>query len=238
MISFPLDSIRPALAEAGLALDAVASERLQVYGNLLLEWNQKMNLTAITDPHDIVNKHFLDSLLLLKHHSPSQNSSVIDVGTGAGFPGMVLLIARPDLRLTLLDSLQKRIGFLNALADALGLSLITLHARAEEAGRDSALRETFDLATARAVAKLPVLCEYCLPFVKPGGLFIAMKGPEISDEMHSAASAAQMLGAGALHCQADQLPGGEKRNFVICKKISQTPSKFPRNPSKIAKQPL
>lgn len=238
MISFPLEPLRPILAAFDLALDGTARDRLQTYGNLLIEWNEKINLTAITEPQAVVTKHFLDCLLLFRHHTPAVGQSVIDVGTGAGFPGVVLLIARPDLKLTLLDSLQKRVRFLETLTDSLGLSARTVHARAEEAGRDPAFREAFDLATARAVARLPVLCEYLLPFVRPGGLFIAMKGPGAETEVADAASAAARLGGGPLDCRPDRLPDGDERNFVLCKKISQTPTKYPRNAGKITKQPL
>lgn len=238
MISFPLERLDAPLSSFGLTLDATAKNRLQTYGNLLLEWNARVNLTAITDPQEVVEKHFLDCLLLLRHDEPPARAAVIDVGTGAGFPGLVLLIARPDLRLTLLDSLQKRVRFLRETVDALGLTAETVHARAEDAGRDPAFRERFDRATARAVAKLPTLCEYCLPFVRVGGRFFALKGPGAQAEAETSLSAARLLGGGKPVCFDDRLPGGDERCFVCCEKRSQTPTKYPRPAAKIAKQPL
>ena len=219
-------------------LDEVAAERLEKYSNLLIEWNEKMNLTAITDPDEIIMKHFYDCLLFLKFVDIPQNARVIDVGTGAGFPGMVLKIARPDIKLTLLDGLNKRLTFLQEVSRELKLEVETLHSRAEDGGRNPEHREMYDIATARAVARLNVLSEYCLPYVKKGGCFVAMKGPAAPEEMESAASAIAKLGGEICGEYNEQLPDGSKRVFVITKKISQTPPQFPRNSAKISKKPL
>lgn len=220
------------------ALDKVAAERLEKYSNLLIEWNNKMNLTAITDPDEIIIKHFYDCLLFLKYVDIPQNASVIDVGTGAGFPGMVLKIARPDIKLTLLDGLNKRLTFLQEVSKELGLEVETLHSRAEDGGRKPEYREKYDIATARAVARLNVLSEYCLPYVKQGGSFVAMKGPAAPEEMEGSASAIKKLGGLISEEYYEKLPDGSSRVFVITKKISQTPPQFPRNSAKISKKPL
>lgn len=224
--------------ENGLPLSTQQAAAFQTYMELLLEWNEKMNLTAITEPQQVVEKHFLDSLLLLKAVEIPQNAKVIDVGTGAGFPGIPLLIYRPDIRLTLLDSLQKRLNFLQAVCDALGLSAELIHARAEEGSRQPKLREQYDLACARAVASLPVLCEYCLPFVRSDGAFAAMKGPGAAEELSAGEKAIRLLGAKAESTKAFTLPDGSERNIIICRKTSATSDKYPRHGSKIAKTPL
>lgn len=196
-----------------------------------------MNLTAITDPDEIAVKHFYDSLLLLTAVDLPTGASVVDVGTGAGFPGVVLKIARPDIRLTLLDSLGKRLTFLEALLQELGLSADLVHARAEEAGRGK-LRESFDLVTARAVAALPVLSEYCLPFAGVGGTFVAMKGASAGEELRGSLGAIARLGGDEPELVTKLLPGGDQRGFIIVRKKTATPSAYPRPSAKIAKAPL
>lgn len=238
MITFPIDKILPRLLEFGLEPDQKAIERLNLYGNLLLEWNEKINLTAITEPEEVVVKHFYDCLLFLKNVDLPTGASVIDVGTGAGFPGVVLKIARPDIKLTLLDSLNKRINFLNEVLKALNLEAETIHARAEEGGQNKLLREKFDFATARAVARLNVLSEYCMPFVKVGGHFVALKGPAAKQEAEEAQKAISLLGGEKPKIICENLTEDEQRCFCIIKKISQTPTKYPRNSAKISKQPL
>ena len=166
-----------------IELSTQAAEQLDTYAQLLVEWNGKMNLTAITDPQGIVFKHFVDSLLLLKAVELPQGSSLIDVGAGAGFPSMPVKIARPDLAVTMLDSLQKRLTFLEEVSRQLELDCTFIHARAEDGGREKKLRERFDFATARAVAHLRELAEYCLPYVKVGGYFVALKGPGAQEEI-------------------------------------------------------
>ena len=231
--------LREQTAAFGLQLDDIAVNRLQKYSQLLREWNEKMNLTAITDPDEIVIKHFLDCLMIFKNSEIPRGASVIDVGTGAGFPGMVMKIARPDIKLTLLDSLNKRLIFLSEVLKELDLSAEIIHARAEEGGKKPQLREKFDTSTARAVAKLNVLAEYCMPYVKVGGCFIAMKGPSAPEETEAAERAIKKLGGGEIVNFEESLPmyGGD-RVFCEIKKISQTPPQFPRISAKIQKKPL
>ena len=231
------DYLKEKAADYGITLAPEMLEQLDAYAELLVDWNQRMNLTAITEPQEIVIKHFLDSLLLAAVTEIPQGGSLVDVGTGAGFPGVPMKILRPDLELTLLDSLNKRLIFLEALCNELGITAQRVHARAEEAGRGQ-LRERFDLATARAVAPLSQLCEYCLPLVKLGGRFVALKGPEVEQEARQSEKAIALLGGRLLEIRRLELPDGSSRSFVIIEKISQTPSKYPRPSAKIAKQPL
>ena len=222
----------------GVELDETALERFDIYAEMLAETNKSMNLTAITEPDEIVIKHFADSLSLLKYAKFPEKSSLIDVGTGAGFPGVALLIARPDLNLTLLDSLNKRLAFLDEVLNGLGLKAKTVHLRAEEGGRDKNYRECYDFAVARAVAALPVLSEYCLPFVKVGGEFLAMKGACADEEISDAKNAIGLLGGKLSEKNSFELFGRGERNIIKIKKISQTPTKYPRQPSKIVKNNL
>jgi len=239
MIDFNISSIAPLCQEFGVELTDKIQERLNVYGNLLIEWNEKMNLTAITEPEAVLYKHFYDCILFLKHIELKKGAKIVDVGTGAGFPGMVLKIVREDLQVTLLDSLNKRLIFLNEVIGKLGLAGIeTVHSRAEDAGKSKALRETFDIATARAVANLPVLSEYCVPLVKKGGMFVSMKGANALEEVEISTNAAKILGCSKPDIIFETLPGDDKRAFITFKKISQTPPKYPRKPSDISKQPL
>ena len=237
-MNYPFELMLPTLEKEGITVDQKAIERLSLYADLLREWNEKMNLTAITDPEGIVIKHFLDCALLLKYVDLKEGARVADVGTGAGFPGMVLKILRPDIDLVLIDGLNKRLVFLNEVLEKLGLSAQTVHIRGEEAGQKPQFRESFDLVTARAVAKLNLLCEYCLPLCKVGGVFCSMKGPSVKEEIKESAKAAEMLGGSKAEVSLETLTGEEQRAFVIHKKISQTPTKYPRVSAKIAKQPL
>ena len=197
-----------------------------------------MNLTAITEPEEVLYKHFLDCLLFLKDVNVQKEAKIIDVGTGAGFPAMVLKIARPDMNLTMLDGLNKRLTFLNAVLSELNLTAETVHLRAEDGGKNPLYREQYDIACARAVASLPVLCEYCIPFVKVGGQFVAMKGASAKDELTSAESAFKILGCEKPTIICETLRQDEQRAFIISKKVSQTPPKYPRISSKIAKSAL
>lgn len=221
----------------GIVLDDGTAERLEIYAELLLEWNQKMNLTAITEPVEIAQKHFFDCLLFLKHIEIKQNAKIIDIGTGAGFPGVVLKIARPDIHLSLLDSLNKRLVFLEEVLRRTELEAQLVHSRAED-GAATTLRESFDISTARAVASLNTLCEYCIPYVKTGGCFVAMKGPDPSLETKNALNCIGLLGAKLERVEKCRLATGEERSFVVIKKISQTPTKYPRKGTKISKSPL
>lgn len=220
----------------GLILDEEMYRNFDVYAELLVSWNEKINLTAITDPLGITEKHFLDSLAVFKDDIIPQNSSVIDVGTGAGFPGIPMKIYRNDLKVTLLDSLNKRINFLTEVSNKLSLGMNCIHSRAEDGAKKADLREQFDIATARAVAPLPVLCEYCLPYVKVGGKFIALKGP--NEDAKDSFTAYRTLGAEISDVKEYELPCGDKRQIIVYNKIKETPKKYPRNPSQIDKKPL
>lgn len=212
---------------------------LSQYGELLLQKNQVMNLTAITDPHDVATLHMLDCAALL-NCVELNGKTLIDVGTGAGFPGVPLKILVPSLEVTLLDSLNKRVDWLNETVRILKLEQVqAIHCRAEEAGQDPALREQFDLAAARAVADLRLLCELCLPFVSVGGHFLAMKGTDSDQELNSALSAVQTLGGRLERCYDYTIPHTNVTHRVILiKKIAPTQKKYPRRWAKIQKTPL
>lgn len=212
--------------------------RFDRYAELLVEWNEKMNLTAITEPDDIVIKHFLDSLLLLKAYDLPENASLIDVGTGAGFPSIPVGILRPDVKLTLMDSLNKRIIFLSTVCSELQRPASCVHARAEEFGGKVDYREMYDVACARAVAHLRELSEYCLPYVGVGGAFVALKGYEIETELEEARYAIKQLGGRVERVEKYTLPGDNKRAIVIIRKERPTPDKYPRASAKMKKAPL
>lgn len=222
--------------ENGIILDDTALDRFDTYAELLVEWNGKMNLTAITEPEEIEVKHFLDCLMLPKYFDLDNVQTVIDVGAGAGFPSVPLLIYKPDLCLTMMDAINKRLTFLDTAVHALGLEAQLIHERAEAAGQDENYREKFDLATARAVAPMNVLAEYCLPFVKVGGYFVALKGS--NDDTEEAKNAIATLGGEILDNISYKLNGTEPRSIVVIKKISQTPTQFPRKSKKISTKPL
>ncbi len=239
MTDFNIEKIVPLCEKFGITLDDKTIENLNLYGNLLLKWNEKINLTAITEPEEVLIKHFFDCILFFKNVNVPQNASIIDVGTGAGFPGLVLKIVRPDLKVTLLDSLNKRVVFLNDVIEKCSLSNIeAIHSRAEEGGKNPKYREKYDIACARAVAAMPTLLEYCTPFVKQNGLFVAMKGPSAAQEVESSANAITLLKMAKPQIICETLPNNDPRTFVIFKKISQTPPKYPRNSGNISKQPL
>ena len=230
-------------SDSGLSLSAAQLEAFSTYAGLLVEWNEKINLTAITDPEGIEVKHFLDSCLPLSilglDAAIPQGGSLIDVGTGAGFPGIPMKLIRPDIKLTLLDSLAKRLGFLSEVCSALGIEAELIHGRAEDLGRLE-LREKYDVATARAVARLSVLCEYCLPLVKPDGSFLALKGSpaEADAEAEAAARGIGLLGGKISRVERYSLPGGDSRTLIVIDKLSHTPSKYPRPKGKMNKAPL
>lgn len=223
------------LAE-GLELTAEHYERLGIYARMLVEWNEKMNLTAITDPRGISLKHFLDSIIPLKKVSVPAEAKLIDVGTGAGFPGIPMKIYRPDIELTLLDSLNKRVNFLSEVCREAGISAECVHGRAEEFGRKPEYREKYDIAVARAVAAMPILAEYCLPYVKTGGKFLAMKGP--NEDYKAGEKAVKALGGEISDVMEYSLPDGDKRMLIAVRKISAVPEKYPRNSGQISKKTI
>lgn len=236
MINFAF--LQENLVGEGFACSDELAGRFDRYAELLVQWNEKMNLTAITEPDEIVIKHFLDSLLLLKACPLPAGSSLIDVGTGAGFPSVPVALMRPDIQLTLMDSLNKRITFLQTLCQELEIPADCVHARAEEVGGKPEYREQYDAACARAVAHLRELSEYCLPFVKRGGVFVALKGYEIEQELEEARYAIKQLGGKIEKVTKFTLPGENRRAIVVIRKERPTPPKFPRPSGKIKKSPL
>lgn len=208
------------------------------YMNILIEWNKKINLTAITEPKEVVLKHFVDCLAIAKYID--KNKTIIDVGTGAGFPGIPLKIYRKDLEITLVDSLNKRINFLNEVINQLNLKEIkAIHGRAEELGKNKKYREQFDVATSRAVANLATLSEYLIPFVKNGEKVLFMKTLEVEEELEKAKKAIKVLGGKIENVNKFYLPNSEiGRSVVIVRKEKETPNKFPRKPGTPAKEPI
>lgn len=228
------------LKELGVSLTDKQIEQFLIYYELLAEWNSFMNLTAITEYEDVLKKHFVDSVSLIQAVDVRKELTLIDVGTGAGFPGLALKIAYPELKVTLLDSLQKRIQFLDAVIEKLGLEGIeTIHGRAEDFAKPQKLRESFDLCVSRAVANLSTLSEYCLPFVKVGGYFIPYKSEKIAQEKEEAEKALELLG-GKFERQVEfMLPSSDiYRNLFVIKKVKETPKKFPRKAGLPAKEPI
>lgn len=211
-------------------------EQLDIYAERLVKVNEQCNLTAITDPREIEIKHFLDSMLCVP--MIEKDAGVIDVGTGAGFPGIVLKIIRPDIKLTLLDSLLKRILFLQDLCDEIGIEAEFVHERAEVLSRLSDYREHYRHAVSRAVAQLNVLSEFCLPFVEIGGSFIALKSKNAGEEIESAGNAISLLGGEAPEVYNYLLPDGSERSICKSRKTAATPEKYPRRSPQIAKKPL
>ena len=222
----------------GISLGDYMADRFDAYAERLIRWNNHVNLTAITEPDDIVIKHFIDCLNICRFVKFNEGDKVIDVGTGAGFPGLPLLIANPDIDITFVDSIGKKLAFIKDVMRNNGLVGEIVKARAEELGRDSDFREEYDYATARAVAPLNVLCEYCLPLVKIGGRFIAMKGASTRQETQEADNAIKTLGGEVERIAEFELSNGDKRGIVIIKKISHTPTKYPRKSKKIDTKPL
>lgn len=222
----------------GITLSEIQLKQFYNYMNLLIEWNKKINLTAITEPNEIILKHFIDSLTISKYIS--DGTRVVDVGTGAGFPGIPLKIYRQDIEITLLDSLQKRINFLDEVIRELNLEKIeTIHSRVEDFGKDKRYREKFDIATSRAVANLATLSEYLLPLVKVGGKVISMKGSLIEEELENSKNAIKILGGKIEKVDEFNLPNSDiSRNIILINKIKETPNKYPRKAGEPSKKPL
>lgn len=223
-------------AKAGIMLTEFQAEQLKTLTEFMLEYNKNVNLTRITEPNEVIEKHYIDSILPLTMVDVPRGTSCADIGTGAGFPALPMKIYRPDLEFTLIDSLGKRITYLDLACEKLGIACRTIHARSEEAAKKPELRDNFGFVTARAVAALNILCEYCLPYVKKGGIFAALKGSE--DETKSAENAIKKLGGEIINVKKYSLPSGDARQLVIIKKISDTPPQYPRAGGVIAKRPL
>ena len=224
----------------GVHLADEQAEQLLRYRELLLEWNEKVNLTAIKEPSEVLTKHFLDSLSIFKTGLIKPYDKVIDVGTGAGFPGLVMKIAAPSLKLTLLDSLEKRLNFLRAVCNELGITDVSfVHSRAEDAGKDPSFREKYDIAAARAVANMSTLSEYLLPFVKVGGRCLALKGPLADEELEAAEKAVKILGGRVENTVSAEIPYTElKHRIAVIKKVKPCPNAYPRKAGLPGKQPL
>ena len=212
--------------------------KFYTYMNLLIEWNNKINLTAITEPNEIIIKHFIDSLTILKYFEDKE--TVIDVGTGAGFPGIPIKIMKENVKVTLLDSLNKRINFLNLVIKELGLTNVTtIHSRAEDGARNPELREKFDVATSRAVANMAVLSEFCMPYVKKNGHFVALKGPAIEEELENGKAAIKILGGELKNIIEVSIEGTDLRhNIVEVLKVRECNKKYPRKAGTVNKNPL
>lgn len=240
MNQYNSDTLIRNMSSLGITLSELQLTQLMRYYEMLLEWNQKMNLTAITEYEDVMKKHFVDSASLVKACDVSSFDSLIDVGTGAGFPGLVLKILFPELKVTLLDSLNKRIQFLNAVIEELHLrDALTVHGRAEDFAKPGKGRESFDLCVSRAVAAFSTLSEYCIPFVKKGGYFIAYKSEKSSEELIAADKAITILGGRLKEKVEFTLPDSDiYRILYVMEKIKTTPGKYPRKAGLPGKEPL
>ncbi len=220
----------------GFEISDIQYSYYERYAGLLIEWNKKVNLTAITDSRGISEKHFLDSIIPLNYVEIKSGAKLADIGSGAGFPAFPLKIYRNDLNVTLLDSLNKRAIFLRKVSEELMLPAECVHARAEDGGKDIKYREKFDIVTARAVAPLNILCEYCLPFAGMGGIFLALKGP--NEDYKTALNAIKILGGEITDIFEYSLPGGDNRKLYIINKIKPTPDKYPRSSAQIKRDLL
>ncbi len=230
------DLLKESALDFGVSLDDMALDRFELLEQRLVRWNNHINLTAITEPDEIVIKHFVDSLSIFSAVDLPRGASVIDVGCGAGFPGLPLLIARPDLDLTFLDSVGKKLSFIKEVMRYNGLMGDVVHDRAENIGLSVKYRESFDFAVTRAVAPLNMLAEYCLPLVKVGGMYVSMKGAD--NEVELGKNAIEKLGGKIENIVSLELPTGDKRNLILIRKISQTSIKYPRKSKKISSKPL
>lgn len=235
-----MERLQSKAEQLGIRLSEQQLEQFQCYYERLIEKNKVMNLTAITEYEEVVDKHFIDSILLGSVKELSGKKRVIDVGTGAGFPGIPLKIVYPELEITLLDSLNKRVKFLNEVIEELGLTGIqAVHSRAEDLAQDAAHRQQYDICVSRAVANLATLSEYCIPFVKQGGYFISYKSTQIEEELKQAKKAVQVLGGTLEQVETVQIPGTTiERQFVMIRKTGTTPKKFPRKAGTASKTPI
>ena len=226
--------------ELGIRLNEKMSDNFFMYKDLLLEWNEKINLTAITEEREIILKHFIDSISILTAVEMKKEISIVDIGTGAGFPGIPVKIVYPDCKMTLIDSLNKRVKFLQEVITKLQLQDITaVHGRAEDVGQDKNHREKYDLCLSRAVANLSVLAEFCLPMVKIGGEFISLKGPDATEEISTAKTAINILGGEISDIKKLKIPNSDiVHSIVVIKKIRQVPSKYPRKAGYVTKNPI
>lgn len=239
-MSHDMTILEEGCAALGITLNETQKEQFLQYYELLIEWNEVMNLTAITEFEEVITKHFVDSLSIVKGLDMEKINTCIDVGTGAGFPGIPIKIVFPHIQVTLLDSLNKRLKFLNEVISKLGLKEIqTVHGRAEDGARKAEYREQFDLSVTRAVAKVSVISEYCLPYVKEGGYFTAYKSGKVGEELTEGKSAIFLLGGKLEKTEEFLLPGTDmERSLVIIKKMKKTPKKYPRKAGTPVKEPL
>lgn len=234
------DLMKIAANDVGLELTEQQYEQFIKYMRLLQEWNEKINLTAITEDEEVVKKHFIDCIKAFRSDAIKNAKTIIDVGTGAGFPGLPIAIMNPEVKVTLLDSLNKRINFLNLVARELGLkNVTTIHSRAEDGARKPELREKFDVATSRAVANMAVLSEFCMPYVKKGGHFVALKGPSIDEELQNGNNAIKILGGELKEIIEISIEDTDlKHNIVEVSKIKSCPKTYPRKAGTVNKKPL
>lgn len=235
-----IEKLERVLGELGVLYNEKTIEQFERYMNGILEWNQKVNLTSISDPESFIEKHYIDSLLCVSSKEFQNAERIIDVGTGGGFPGIPLALAAPDKEFLLMDSLNKRIKIINELCRELGITNVTaLHARAEELARNKNHREKYHLCVSRAVANIATLSEYCLPFVKPGGTFLAYKGPDTEEELKAGKAAIKILGGKIVREEKAKLDHFTLNHKIIfIHKINKTPSKFPRKAGTPSKEPL
>jgi len=234
------DILNDACSNEGLTFDEDKYSKLIKYKDMLKEWNEKINLTAITDDEDIIKKHFIDSLKIFRFTKLKNCKRIIDIGTGAGFPGIPMKILMPEIEIVLLDSLNKRVNFLNEVINSLNLTgIAALHGRAEDFARENNYRESFDAAVSRAVANLSVLSELCLPYVKKDGYFVALKGPAVEEEIIDASKAIKVLGGQIERTIMVTVEGTDlNHNLVIVNKISHTLKEYPRKAGIVAKKPI
>ncbi|MCT4584729.1 MAG: 16S rRNA (guanine(527)-N(7))-methyltransferase RsmG [Peptostreptococcaceae bacterium] len=232
--------LKEGLDKLNIKYDDDIIDKFKIYKDLLIEWNEKINLTAITEENEVYIKHFLDSISCLLSDKIEENAKVIDVGTGAGFPGLPIKMIRKDIKLTLLDSLNKRINFLKEVCDNIGIDDVEfIHSRAEDGGKNPDYRQQFDVVVSRAVANLTVLLEYTTPFLKVGGYMVCLKGPSLDEELKDAKKALEVLNMEFVEDKEFQIPFDDRtKRLLILKKIGDTPKKYPRKAGKPTKQPL